>query len=39
MKKKSLEDILNPEKNSDLKKDDKYAIVEEQITLNEKNFS
>ena len=37
--KKSLEDILNPEKNSDLKKDDKYAIVEEQITLNEKNFS
>ena len=37
--KKSLEDILNPEKNSDLKKDDKYSIVEEQITLNEKNFS
>ena len=37
--KKSLEEILNPEKNSDLKKDDKYAIVEEQITLNEKNFS
>ena len=37
--KKSLEDLLNPEKNSDLKKDDKYAIVEEQITLNEKNFS
>ena len=37
--KKSLEDILNPEKNSDLIKDDKYAIVEEQITLNEKNFS
>ena len=37
--KKSLEDILNPEKNSDLKKDDKYSIIEEQITLNEKNFS
>ena len=37
--KKSLEDILNPEKNSDLKKDDKFSIVEEQITLNEKNFS
>ena len=37
--KKSLEEILNPEKNSDLKKDDKFSIVEEQITLNEKNFS
>ena len=37
--KKSLEDILNPEKNSEIKKDDKFSIVEEQITLNEKNFS
>ena len=37
--KKSLEDILNPEKNSQVKKDDKYSIIEEQITLNEKNFS
>ena len=34
-----LEDILNPEKNSQLKKEDKYSITEEQITLNEKNFS
>ena len=37
--KKSLEDILNPENNSEIKKDDKFSIVEEQITLNEKNFS
>ena len=37
--KKSLEDILNPEKNSQIKKDDNYSIIEEQITLNEKNFS
>ena len=37
--KKSLENILNPEKNSEIKKDDKFSIVEEQITLNEKNFS
>ena len=34
-----LEDILNPEKNSQLKKEDKYSITEEQITLDEKNFS
>ena len=37
--KNSLEDLLNPEKNSQIKKEDKYSIIEEQIILNEKNFS
>ena len=32
-------DILNIEKNKNLKKDDKFTIVEEQITLNINNFS
>ena len=38
--KKILEnDILNIEKNKDLKKEDKFTIVEEQITLNINNYS
>jgi len=37
--KNKLEDILNPSKNSQIKKEDKYSITEESITLNEKNFS
>ena len=37
--KQLLEDILNPEKKSGLKKEDKYSITEEQITLNENNYS
>ena len=32
-------DILNVEKNKDLKKDDKFKIVEEQITLNINNYT
>ena len=37
--KNKLEDILNPSNNSQIKKEDKYSIVEESLTLNEKNFS
>lgn len=37
--KKTLEDLLNPENNTQIKKDDKYSITNEQITLNENNFS
>ena len=37
--KKILEDILSPMNNPELKKDEKYSITEEHITLTEKNFS
>ena len=38
-KKKDLEEILNPEKNKEIKKEDKFTIIDEQITLNINNFT